>query len=125
MPDQGLTVVDLGCGDTAFLTEPADVAVEDLLGTTMASCPHAPWPVTEADHPMDDRRTIAHAPGPAYCDPYFPLYAITEQRLDLRQFRDEVSDRACLEAAACDHPDEDVDCTALPPACPLHRSTPA
>ncbi|RMB82885.1 methyltransferase domain-containing protein [Streptomyces shenzhenensis] len=196
LPAQDLTVVDLGCGDAAFLTElvrrrpglravgiepdevgsrlaeerveaeglsdrvtihrgraadavsvelPTDgtlcfltafvlqemleqeseAAVTELLRKTMNTYPGAYWLVIEVDQQLDDPRTMSHALGLSYYNPYFLLHVITEQRLEKRAFWDDLFDRAQLDVVDFAHPDASVDSTALELGYLLRRREPA
>ncbi|MFE0026727.1 hypothetical protein [Amycolatopsis sp. NPDC059021] len=109
-----------GDGSVCFLTafvlqemleQDGEAAVEALLRKVMDAHPAAHWLVVEVDHRIDDRRAMAHALARAYYNPYFLLHALTEQRLERREFWDALFARAGLEIAQLDHPDDRVDST--------------
>ncbi|MFI9503426.1 hypothetical protein [Nocardia sp. NPDC052566] len=117
-----VSLLDLPDGQLCFLTafvlqemleQDGEPAVAALLRDTMGAFPRAHWLVVEVDYRLDDPRTMAHGLGKAYYNPYFLLHALTEQRLERREFWDRLFAEAGLEIAALDHPDEAVDSTGL------------
>jgi 2-ketoarginine methyltransferase len=107
-----------------MLEQEGDAAVEDLLRKTLEAYPTAHWLVIEVDHQWTDRRSMAHGLSQAYYNPYFLLHAITEQRLEKREFWEAMFDRAGLEVAAFGHPGENVDSTRLELGYLLRRARP-
>jgi 2-ketoarginine methyltransferase len=104
------------CFLTAFvlqemLEQESEDAVESLLDKVMENYPRAHWLVVEVDHQIDNRAAMSHALATAYYNPYFLLHAITEQRLEKREFWDRLFERAGLETVMADHPDDAVDST--------------
>lgn len=114
--------LELPGGELCFLTafvlqemleQQGEAAVAGLLRETMRAHPDAHWLVVEVDHRLDDPRTMAHGLGKAYYNPYFLLHALTEQRLERREFWERLFTEAGLDIVALDHPDDAVDSTGL------------
>ncbi|GIJ44240.1 2-ketoarginine methyltransferase [Virgisporangium aliadipatigenens] len=88
-------------------------AVCALLRDTVRRHPHAYWAIVEVDHRPDDAVITDHPLGIAYYNPYFLLHAITEQKLETRDFWERLFAEAGLEIVAVEHPPRDVDSTDL------------
>lgn len=105
------------CFLTAFvlqevLEQEGEAAVENLLRDTFETCPNAVWAVVEVDH-KPTSAVMRHGLAMAFYNPYFLIHAITEQRLETREFWVDMFDRLRLRTVAFAAPDERADSTGL------------
>ncbi len=84
-----------------------------MLRETVRRHPDAHWLVIEVDYRADEPSVMRHGLGLAYYNPYYLLHELTEQRLERREFWEELFHEAGLEVVAVGHPDDNVDSTGL------------
>jgi 2-ketoarginine methyltransferase len=113
LPDRGRGT----CFMTAFvlqevLEQEGEPAVEELLKQTFDTYPEALWLVVEMDH-RPTSPIMAHGLALAFYNPYFLIHAITEQRLETREYWAEMFERVGLRTLRLAHPDDRADSTGL------------
>jgi 2-ketoarginine methyltransferase len=87
-------------------------AVRDLLRNSVQTYPDAHWIVVEVDYRPDDE-VMRYGLGLAYYTPYYLMHAITEQRLETKEFWQNLFAEAGLEQVALEYPDPGADSTRL------------
>lgn len=105
------------CFLTAFilqevLEQEGEATVENLLRDTFETYPNAVWAVVEMDH-KPTSAAMRHGLAMAFYNPYFLIHAITEQRLETKEYWAEMFERLGLKTVAFDTPDERADSTGL------------
>lgn len=95
-----------------MLEQEGDDAVRDMLRHSVARHPEAHWIVVEVDYRPDDD-VLRHGLGLAYYSPYYLMHAITEQRLDTREFWCGLFADAGLDVVAQETTDPGADSTGL------------
>lgn len=88
-------------------------AVEDLLRGTFETYPEARWLVVEMDHKPTSAVMTAHGLALAFYNPYFLIHTVTEQRLETREWWDELVERLGLTRLTLAYPDDRADSTGL------------
>jgi 2-ketoarginine methyltransferase len=123
LPDRGRGA----CFMTAFvlqemLEQEGGAAVEHLLRSAFDIYPEARWLVVEMDH-RPTSPIMAHGLALAFYNPYFLIHAVTEQRLETREWWAEMFDRVGLTCLKVAHPDDRADSTGLQFGVLLARSS--
>ena len=116
----GISLPDGGRGScfmTAFvlqemLAQEGEEAVVDLLRAVFARHPEARWLVVEMDY-RPDAPVMAHGLALGFYNPYFLIHAVTEQRLESREWWSALFARAGLSVVAEVDTDPRVDTTGL------------
>lgn len=96
-----------------ILEQDGEDAIRGLLRRSAERYPNSCWLVVEVDHQPTSPKVMAHGLGLAYYNPYYLLHALTEQRLETREFWDSLFDSAGMEVVAFEHPSASVDSTDL------------
>jgi 2-ketoarginine methyltransferase len=106
------------CFITAFvfqeiLEQSGRSAIIELLKSVFKSYPKSYWIVVEVDHRPTDMAVMRKSLGLAYYNPYYLIHNLTEQRLELLEFWEQLYIEAGLKVLATERPDPFYDSLGL------------
>jgi 2-ketoarginine methyltransferase len=104
-----------------MLEQEGEAAVEKLLSTTLTAYPEASWLVVEMDH-RPGAPIMEHGLALAFYNPYFLVHTITEQRLESRQWWNDMFSRVGLTVLDVAYPDQRADTAGIQFGVLLSRS---
>lgn len=106
------------CFLTAFvlqeiLEQSGRETIVKMLDSVFNRYPDSYWIVIEVDHQFDNTEVMTNGLGLAYYNPYFLIHQITEQKLEKRDFWEQLFKDAGLTILAVEHPNLSYDSTNL------------
>ncbi|WP_432741949.1 2-ketoarginine methyltransferase [Streptomyces sp. JH002] len=102
-----------------ILQQDGEEALVVMLKTLFERAPGARLAVVEVDHRPEDSAVMQHGLANAYYNPYYLIHRVTEQRLETKEFWQDLFRRAGVRTASWRTADPAVDSTGLAFGCLL------